>query len=86
FSIIDWGGLDSYLAVGGTYSGGYNFSRNPLARTYYESGSVFDLCLKADVPPTQYTLKLKGSSQTRGDRYTDIIVNLLLKDPSWKEF
>lgn len=85
FSITDWGRLDNYLAVGKTYPNGYNFSRNPLTGVYYESGSIFDLCLKANTPEDQYTLKLKGRSQNRGDRYTDIMVNLLLKDPSWKE-
>ncbi|MEK7596231.1 MAG: hypothetical protein AAB564_01640 [Patescibacteria group bacterium] len=86
-SITDWGGLNNYLYIGAgrTYPSGYNFSRNPLASGYYESGSIFDVCVKPNTPKGNYAVNLKGGSPTKGDRYDNVIVNILITDPGWKE-
>ncbi len=86
-SITDWGGLSNYLytEAGRTYPNGYNFSRNPLTGSYYESGSIFDVCVKPNTPKGSFTVNLKGSSLTKGDRYDNVTVNIIITDPGWKE-
>ncbi|MBI2627925.1 MAG: hypothetical protein HYW71_00605 [Candidatus Niyogibacteria bacterium] len=84
-SITDWGGLSNYLYLGGTYADGYNFSRNPLTSSYYESGSVFNVCVKPNAPKGSYLINIKGTSLTKGDRYDNVIVNIIISDPGWQE-
>lgn len=83
----NWGGLDTYLFTGSKYTNGYGFSINPLTSSNYNNdiGSIFDICVKPSTPKGRYTVKVEGSSQTKGVRYTDVIVNILTSDPTWKE-
>jgi len=88
-SITDWGKLNNYLFTGddGTYpTSGYNFKPNPLTSSNYGDGSEFDVCIKPNTPRGKYKVDIKGSNPTETkNSFTNIIINVLTTDPTWKE-